>query len=367
MTNDAELTGLASLNRTDPVALALSGGVDSALAAWNLKQAGFKILACHLILRPDARTLAEARAMADCLQLELKVIDLSEPFERLVIQPFIQTYLAGQTPSPCVRCNPLIKFGLLWDSLSGLGIQALATGHYAGLARAEDGRRLLIRPRDRQKDQTYFLSRLGPAELGRVVFPLAAETKQQTIRKAEELGWPAASDSQDICFLTDNDYRRFITSRLGASAAAPGDFVDLAGRVLGRHRGVFHYTVGQRRGLNLPGPVPYYVLALDPHKNHVVIGTRAQTYARRLLVRDVLWHTRPSPAFTAQVQIRSRHRAAPALVRILPDHRAEVTFDQPQASMAGGQAAAFYQGDSVIGSGWIETTPVDPGASDHEN
>ena len=361
MTRDTDLTGLAFLNRSDPVAVALSGGVDSALAAWKLLQAGFKVLACHLILRPDAQTLPEARAMAARLHLDLKVIDLCDPFEELVIQPFIRTYLAGETPSPCVLCNPLIKFGLLWDRLSGLEVQALATGHYAGLAATADGGRLLVRPRDRRKDQTYFLGRLGPDELRRTVFPLAMDTKPETIRQAGELGWPVASESQDICFLTDNDYRRFITSRINDSISEPGDFVDLSGRVLGRHRGVFHYTVGQRRGLNLPGPEPYYVLALNPQYNRVVLGTRAQIHSPRLMVRDLVWSTDPPREFTAQVQIRSRHRAAPAVVRILPDQRVEVTFDEPQASIAAGQAAVFYQEDAVLGCGWIEAPRNKPG------
>ena len=349
MTLDLDLTGLTFLNRSDPVALALSGGVDSALAAWKLGQAGFKVLACHLILRRDAGTLPQAQAVADRLRLELKVIDLSAPFEQLIIEPFVQTYLHGETPSPCVLCNPVIKFGLLWDRLSGLGVQALATGHYAGLSGTAPDRRQLVRPRDRHKDQTYFLSRLTQSNLGRIVFPLASETKPEVLRQARELGWSTTSESQDICFLTHNDYRTFITSRLNDSMARPGDFVDLSGRVLGRHRGVFHYTVGQRRGLNLPGPEPYYVLALRPQNNLVVIGTRAQTYSFRLLVRDVVWNTVPEPTFRARVQIRSRHRAAPALVRVRSDRKVEVTFDQPQASIAAGQAAAFYQGDTVLG------------------
>ena len=349
-------SGLESLRAGDRVAVALSGGLDSAVAARRLLELGLDVLAFHLVLSPEDTGLDPARAAARTLGLDLKVLDLREEFEKLIIEPFIRTYARGETPSPCIACNSVIKFGLLRERAEGLGARRLATGHYAALARRPGSAGpVLLRPADRAKDQTYFLCRLSPDMLARAAFPLAGLTKAQVRSRAEDLGLGRRPESQEVCFLAGRDYREFIKARLGRDAAEPGEFVDIEGRVLGRHRGLSGYTVGQRRGLGLPGPAPYYVLALEPDRNRIVIGTKEQTLTRRCLARDVIWSARPpETAFNALVQVRSRHRPAPARVSLLNGDRIEVVFERPQSSVAAGQAAAVYAGQTLLGGGWIE-------------
>ncbi|MEW5722122.1 MAG: tRNA 2-thiouridine(34) synthase MnmA [Thermodesulfobacteriota bacterium] len=347
-------TGLERLKPGDHVAVALSGGVDSFLAARLLLERGLEVSVWHLVLRPGLGPSPLAEEAAGHLGLRLEVLDLSESFERLIIEPFVRAYLQGLTPSPCVACNPAIKFGLLLEAARRTGAGYLATGHYAGLVPGPRGP-LLARPHDSGKDQTYFLARLSPAVLERAVFPLAGYDKDLVKKLAGSFGLPARPESQEICFLAGSDYRDFIRRRLGDRAFTPGDFVDLEGRVRGRHRGLVNYTVGQRRGLNLAGPEPYYVLALDPDGNRVVIGSRKQAFRRRFPVGDTVFGLdNLEEEFEALVQIRSRHRPAPAWVRIQPGSRAEVSFHQPQRAVAPGQAAAFYRGQTLIGGGWIE-------------
>jgi tRNA-specific 2-thiouridylase len=339
-----------------PVAVALSGGVDSAAAAWLLMDRGFSVRPFHLILHPAAASPDAARSAADALDSHLEIIDLTEQFEQLVVRPFVRAYQAGRTPSPCVGCNPAVKFGLLGQIAARRGIPYLATGHYAARAPVGPaGRPAVVRPRDRAKDQTYFLSRLTPDQIQAALFPLADRTKDEVRGLAAGLGLAPPGESQDVCFLAGDDYRTFLSRRLGGRLAEPGDFVDSSGRVLGRHRGIWAYTVGQRRGLGLPGPEPYYVLGIDPEKNQVVIGVKAETRAGGVRVADCVWSVKPkADLFRARVMIRFRHRPAEAEVRVEPGRRAQVRFDQPQNSPAPGQAAAFYLGDVLIGGGWIE-------------
>ncbi|MEW6262868.1 MAG: tRNA 2-thiouridine(34) synthase MnmA [Thermodesulfobacteriota bacterium] len=355
-TKGRDLTGLSRIEPGRTVAVAVSGGVDSALAAWTLKQRGFRVLAFHLLLIPGAGSLPAARSMARRLELDFEALDVSQAFESLVIEPFVRTYALGRTPSPCVTCNPEVKFGLLADLARRRGADFLATGHYAGLVvRAEGATPVLVRPRDRTKDQTYFLSRLGPEKLDRALFPLAGFTKIEVKAKAAALGLPETRESQEACFLAGRDYRDFLSSRLGPSPGEGGEFVDRRGRVLGRHRGLIHYTVGQRRGLNLPGPEPYYVLALEQDTRRVVVGTKAETLATGFLATDLVWSSKPAQdEFAALVQIRSRHKPARAWVSLRAGNQAEVFFESPQPAVAPGQAAAFYEGDWLRGGGWID-------------
>jgi tRNA-specific 2-thiouridylase len=345
------------LGRGDTVAVALSGGVDSALAARRIQQAGIQVAAFHLILSPQIKSLPEAQKAAKILELDLHVLDISQEFERLVVDPFVQGYLRGETPSPCVACNPAVKFGLLASQAAGLGARYLATGHYAGLNfPAGEGPPGLVRPRDSHKDQTYFLCRLKPEHLESAVFPLADMTKDEVRKEAEQLGLVPKAESQEICFLAGSDYRSFLDDRLDKTSWGEGCFVDTDGRELGRHKGFWRYTVGQRRGLGLPGPEPYYVLALRPDTNEVVLGTKLDTFARAFSIRDlVLSQNLEEPVFIAHVQVRSRHRPAPATVEVLGNGMAEVTFNEPQSAIAPGQAAAIYQGKRLLGGGWIDS------------
>lgn len=327
------------------------------MAARRIQQTGIRVAAFHLILSPHMTSLPEAQQVAKLLELDLHVLDVSEEFERLVVEPFVQGYLRGETPSPCVACNPAVKFGLLASQASGLGARFLATGHYAGLHFPADSEiPCLTRPRDSRKDQTYFLCRLRPEHLAAAVFPLADLTKDQIKAEAEKLGLASKNESQEICFLAGADYRAFVAERLGKKAWKEGRFVDTTGRELGRHQGFWRYTVGQRRGLGLPGPEPYYVVALRPETNEVVIGTKSDTFGQTFFIRDlVLSHRLEEQRFSALVQVRSRHKPAPAVVEVLGDGRAMITFDTPQSAIAPGQAAAIYQGSRLLGGGWIET------------
>ncbi len=303
------------------------------------------------------RCLAEAQQAAKILELDLHVLDVSQEFERLVVEPFVQGYLRGETPSPCVACNPQVKFGLLASQAVGLGARYLATGHYAGLNfPADGGPPWLVRPRDTQKDQTYFLSRLQPGHLASAVFPLADMTKDEVRQEAGRLGLVPKAESQEICFLAGADYRSFVADRLENASWGKGRFVDATGRELGRHQGFWRYTVGQRRGLGLPGPEPYYVLSLKPDSNEVVVGTKLDTFGRTFFIHDlVLSRDLTASAFSALVQVRSRHRPAPATIEVLGNGRARVTFDTPQSAIAPGQAAAIYQGQRLLGGGWIQS------------
>lgn len=345
------LNGLENIPRRATIAVALSGGVDSAMAAWRLRESGYKVQAYHLILSHNANSLSAAQTMAAVLGVDLEPVDLAADFDRLVIEPFVRSYLEGRTPSPCVLCNPLIKFGRLATYALARGAERLATGHYAALT-PHGG---LARPADRAKDQTYFLSQLGPKELALAVFPLADWTKTQVIEQAFKLGLPVQEESQEFCFLAGQDYRAFLARRLGSAAMTPGDLVDSRGRVLGRHHGLINYTVGQRRGLGLPGPEPYYVLSLDHAANRVVIGIKSQVRFSGLMAGEIVWN-RPLPerVFKAEVQIRSRHRPAEAEVTVLSGDRAQVYFDQPQEAVTPGQAVAFYSNELVLGGGWIQ-------------
>lgn len=369
MSDSRASTGLDRLQPGDSVAVALSGGIDSAVAAQVLLERGLPVLAFHLVLTPDLSALSAAQAVAEILGLKLEIVNLEAKFEQLIIEPFIRAYAKGLTPNPCVACNAAVKFGLLWERVRAEGADYLATGHYTALGRPAGGSgRVLVRTGDPQKDQTYFLCRLDPETPARTVFPLAGLTKEQVRKKAAALNIAQRAESQEICFLAGRDYRDFVRARLGPQAASPGDFVDTRGRVLGRHRGLLDYTVGQRRGLGLPGPEPYYVLALDPENNRIVLGTKAQTLSRAFTARDIVWSAQPpGQVFDALVQIRSRHNPAPAKVRLVPNAGAEVVFEKPQSSITAGQAAAFYKGRVMLGGGWIEraaTSDIQPPGHD---
>jgi len=347
---------LPALGRGTRVAVALSGGADSTLAARFLQEQGCEVLAFHLILFPGHSSLEQARDAARILGLDLNVLDLSREFDSLIIGSFARSYAQGLTPNPCVICNPVIKFGLLWDRAKKLGAELMATGHYARLVKVEESRTpLLVRPADRAKDQTYFLCRLTPAMLARAVFPLAGLTKSEVKSRVAGLGLTPAGESQDVCFLPGGDYRDLVLARLPSFQAGPGDFVDVQGRVMGRHRGIVNYTIGQRRSLGVPGPEPYYVLALDVDSNRVVIGPKEQTYTQTMTVRDLNWAYRPDREhLQAMIQIRYRHRPAPARVTLLDDNRVRVDFDQAQSAVTPGQAAVVYDRDVLLGGGWIE-------------
>jgi len=351
----------------------MSGGVDSSVAAALMLAAGADVVGITMRLRapvsPETGALSpaeqDARRVAQCLGIEHHIIDLSGDFEGEVISPFVRDYAAGLTPSPCARCNPRIKFGRLLHAAASLRACRLATGHYARIE-LPGSRALLRRAADPARDQSYFLFGLSQRQLAAALFPLGNYTKTQVRSIARELGLPVAgkSDSQEICFIPNNDYVSFVEThpaftaeRAGsaghASADAPecGEIVTTGGRILGRHPGVHRFTVGQRRGLNVAIGEPLYVIATDAALRRVIVGRNDELLRKSFRFRDANWiaFERPPAEFRAAVKIRNKHSAAPAVVR-----GNEVTFDEPQRAVTPGQAAVFYDGDLVLGGGWIE-------------
>jgi tRNA-uridine 2-sulfurtransferase len=344
---------------TDPfnrVALAMSGGVDSTVAAALLLRQGLRPQGVHLRLFAGGPPRAHLEALARGLGIPLTEMDLSREFTHQVIDYFVSEYSRGRTPNPCVQCNASIKFGRLWELLRAQGISRLATGHYARLKTAADGGLGLYRGVDRRKDQSYFLSRLPRELLPHLLFPLGEMTKTEVRRHYRELELPVIErpESVELCFIPQGSYQDFIRSRRGPGT--PGELVDLAGRLLGRHRGLEHYTVGQRRGLGVPAREPYYVAEIRPESNRVVLGYKQEMMSAGLRAGRLNWLIDPPAApLSAQAVIRYRHPGVAARIMPLTHGEVEVIFAAPQAAVAPGQAVVFYdRNDLVLGGGWIE-------------
>jgi tRNA-specific 2-thiouridylase len=351
------------------IVVAMSGGVDSSVAAAVLKERGYDVIGLSMQLYDQTGgqgafgscctidDLHDARRVAASLDIPHYIVNLERRFEETVMANFVEEYLAGRTPLPCAHCNSELKFAELVDRAAALGADAVATGHYARVGRdPAGGRWRLRRGVDAAKDQSYFLFPLTQAQLGRAVFPLGDLLKSQVRDWARAHRLPVAEkpDSQEICFVPDNDYAA-VVERLAPDAIRPGDVVDTAGRRLGRHQGIHHFTVGQRKGLGLSAPSPLYVLRIDARTATVVVGAREELHQDSLVASGVNWIAGAGPAgpIRADVQIRYRHAAAAASVEPIGGTGAKVVFDVPQAAVTPGQAVVFYDGDDVIGGGWI--------------
>ena len=352
------------------VIVAMSGGVDSSVVAALLQAQGFEVVGVTLQLYDDGavrgrqraccagQDIHDARRVADALGIRHYVLDYEQRFREAVIDDFADAYVAGETPIPCIRCNQTVKFRDLLGTARDLGADALATGHYV---RRVDGPGSveLHRAADAARDQSYFLFATTAEQLAFLRFPLGELHKNETRSIAARLGLSIADkpDSQDICFVPQGSYARVI-ERLRPDAAAPGDIVDLAGRVLGRHEGIVNFTIGQRRGLRVGGSEALYVVRLDAAARRVVVGPREALLTARIPLRAINWlgdgDGPPAGGLGAQVRIRSAHQPVPAIVYGCGPGAAEVVFTEPQAGVAPGQACVVYDGERVLGGGWID-------------
>ena len=350
------------------VLVAMSGGVDSSVAAALLARDGYDVVGvtfnqwpADLMARstgngcctPD--TIDDARRVCAILGVPHYVIDYRREFEAAVIAPWVEAYLNGQTPNPCVTCNRTVRFGSFLTKADELGADFIATGHYARIETDEaNGRLRLLTARDPGKDQSYVLHVLGQRQLARTLFPLGDLTKPEVRQLAAEFGLPVAlkADSQEICFVPDNDHAGYVRAH-GSTGA--GEIVDTAGQVIGRHEGLEAFTPGQRRGLNLGGgSARRYVVDLDPAANRVTVGSRAESSARRIEVRDVNWVASTAPAAPCSVGVRTRYRMPLAdATLVIAAGGVSVEFHQPTWAPAPGQSAVFYAGDEVLGGGTI--------------
>lgn len=353
--------GLPKSPQQTKVCVAMSGGVDSSAAAAMLKKEGYDVFGITMDLltppyRPEHSSVADAAKVADKLGIPHCFLDLREKFAREVVDYFADSYLHGLTPSPCIMCNRHIKFGALADKARSLGADVIVTGHYADIRLTSRGVEL-HRAEDLRRDQSYFLFAVDKHTLQMLRCPLASYTKAQTRAIARDAGLEVSQkpDSQDICFVADGNYASLINQLRPEAKPAPGDIVDTAGRVLGRHNGIIRYTVGQRRGLGIGGSGGVlYVLKIDAGNNRIIVGSKEELLCRSLRIKDVNWLGEEQPQQAElTVKLRSRQAAVPATVVFLEDGGAEITLHEEFYGVAPGQGCCFYDSSRVLGGGII--------------
>ena len=367
------------------LAVAMSGGVDSSAAAAILKEQGHDLVGFTMQLWDQRRGINvdengdplpsrccslddvyDARRVAEELGFPFYVLNLEKDFERDVVQPFVDSYLSGETPIPCVSCNSRLKFASLDRLARSLGCDKVATGHYARVEYDEESKRYrLFRGRNLQKDQSYFLWELTQDQLARAMFPLGEMSKPEVREVAREHALAVAekSESQEICFVPDGNYAGFIDRYLDATDTADrkpgeGEIVGASGELMGHHAGIHRYTIGQRRGIGIAGERPLYVIEIDAAKNQVVVGHQHELLGSEFTAARVNWVAQDGPSGPLRAEVSLRYRHTPAFATITPvdNNRVKVRFDEPQRAITPGQATVFYHGDEVVGGGWIVKT-----------
>lgn len=352
------------------IVVGMSGGVDSAYAAAILKKDGHDVIGMTFRMWPkdecgsstgraccSLEAITRARAVCEKLKMPHYVVDVSEEFRKEIIDYFCQEYIKGLTPNPCVLCNEKIKFGVFLEKARSLGAEMMATGHYAKLEFDKQASRYILREgRDKSKDQSYFLFSLSQGQFGYTLFPLGDMTKETTRKLALAIKLPAynAPSSQDVCFVSDLRYADFIKKKTGLEVKS-GDILDTAGKVIGRHKGTIFYTIGQRRGLGIAHKEPLYVTAIDVAANRIVAGTKKDVLKKSFIAEGLNWIAVKDFCGTRRVMVKIRynHKKAPASIMNV-DEGVRVDFDEPQEAPTPGQAAVFYDKDTVLGGGWIK-------------
>ena len=349
------------------VAVAMSGGVDSSLTAAILLERGYDVIGITMKLADDEAYASDrqccslneandARAVASFLNVPHYVIDLHEQFQNRVVDYFIDEYLNGRTPNPCVVCNKYIKFGAMFDFINELGVDFLSTGHYARIEFI-NGNHYLKKAVDIKKDQSYVLYNLTPDQLAKIILPLGEQSKDDTRKLAEQLNLPVAHkpDSQEICFVPNDDYKSFLihNANNNADALQTGDIVSTDGIVLGHHNGAAFYTIGQRKGLGIAAPEPLYVIDTDVKNKQVVVGGAGDVFGTSLTADNVHWIYPPTFPIKAEAKIRYGPRVADCVINAIDNDKIKVDFSEPQRAITPGQSVVFYDGDIVLGGGRI--------------
>jgi tRNA-specific 2-thiouridylase len=348
--------------------IAMSGGVDSSVAAYVMKERGFDCMGCTMRLYENdmigedlfgtccsLNDTQDARAVCEKIGIEYNIYHYEAEFKEKVIEPFVCSYERGETPNPCIRCNRYLKFDLLYKKANELGYENIVTGHYARIEE-KDGHMCLFKAKDPLKDQSYVLYDLTEEQLAHTFFPLGELTKTEVREIADRNGFVTShkKESQDICFVPDGDYAGMI-KRYRGREYPKGDFVDLKGNVLGEHDGIINYTIGQRRGLGIPADRRLYVTRIDVENNRVILADDEDLFSRDVMVRDFHWISGdiPEGEFGCSAKIRYRHKEKPVVVKVLDGGMAKITFDEPQRAITPGQSAVLYDGDRVLGGGII--------------
>lgn len=353
--------------------IAMSGGVDSSVAALLMKERGYDCIGVTMKLYENEdigvvrektcctlSDVEDARAVAAKLDIPYYVFNFKESFKEKVIDKFVKSYQCGKTPNPCIDCNRYLKFEGLYQRAKELECDYIVTGHYARVEQI-DGAYHLLKGVDESKDQSYVLYSLTKEQLAHTQFPLGSLTKEEVRKIAASHGFINAQkkESQDICFIPDGDYRKFMEQTQGISVG-PGIFTDKEGNILGKHEGYYRYTIGQRKGLGISGKKPYYVIEINPEKNLVVLGENEDLFHTELIAEDFNWIDDSVPeGEEIQAKVRYGHKASPAVYRILEDGRVWVKFQTPQRAFTKGQAVVLYQGDRVLGGGTIAENRID--------